>query len=206
MKILIGTGTCGLASGAGEVMDAARTWARLREENITIAGTGCVGFCQAEPILDVVTGEGNRVSFGQVQPDAVPGLLEPAARGSFDQNGLIGQYRNGARPLPGLPFIEEHPYFKKQVKFVLRNCGVIQPTDLPEYTGRGGLRGLERALSMTPEQVIDEITRSGLRGRGGGGFPTGKKWRFAFQEDAERKLVICNADEGDPGAFMDRAL
>jgi NADH:ubiquinone oxidoreductase subunit F (NADH-binding)/Pyruvate/2-oxoacid:ferredoxin oxidoreductase delta subunit len=102
--------------------------------------------------------------------------------------------------------IEEHPYFRKQVKYVLRNCGVIDPESIADYRTHGGFKGLERALGMTPQNVVREITRSGLRGRGGSGFPAGKKWELAQASKSEKKYVICNADEGDPGAFMDRSI
>jgi NADH:ubiquinone oxidoreductase subunit F (NADH-binding)/Pyruvate/2-oxoacid:ferredoxin oxidoreductase delta subunit len=109
-------------------------------------------------------------------------------------------------PFKSVPFIDEHPFFRKQVKRILKNCGVIEPVSIADYRAAGGFRGLERALSMTPEQVVGEVLKSGLRGRGGGGFPTGKKWELARREISERKYIICNADEGDPGAFMDRSL
>jgi NADH:ubiquinone oxidoreductase subunit F (NADH-binding)/(2Fe-2S) ferredoxin len=206
MKVLIGTGTCGLASGADEVRTEVRKWAGENQVELDVQNTGCVGYCQIEPILDVVTEQGNRVSYGEVTPETVGELLDSIRKGDYAHRNLIGQYRNGVQPLDGIPFLDEHPYFSKQVKFVLRNCGVIQPTDIEEYRERGGMKGLERALSMSPAEVVEEITRSGLRGRGGGGFPTGKKWGFALREQSDRKFVICNADEGDPGAFMDRSI
>ena len=206
-RIYIGMGTCGLATGSDLVKDAVELWSREGGISTLITPTGCVGFCQMEPIMDVVTEEGIRISYGAVQPEDVKNILEGALIDrEFCRGEVIGQYRNGKKPLTGIPFIEDHPFFKKQVKFVLKNCGIINPTSLSEYRERGGFRGLERALASSPQDVVAEILESGLRGRGGGGFPTGRKWQLAQNREASEKFIVCNADEGDPGAFMDRAL
>ncbi len=206
-KVIIGMGTCGLASGADKVREAVTKWAETKKAKLEITATGCVGYCQVEPIMDVVTDEGIRVSYGNVKPTDVGFILdETLTRGNFNIDGVLGQYRNGKQPIKGIPLIDEHPFFRKQHKFVLKKCGIINPESISEYREMGGFKGLERALSMTPQEVIDEITTSGLRGRGGGGFPTGKKWQFAYNAKGEEKYIICNADEGDPGAFMDRSL
>jgi NADH:ubiquinone oxidoreductase subunit F (NADH-binding)/(2Fe-2S) ferredoxin/Pyruvate/2-oxoacid:ferredoxin oxidoreductase delta subunit len=206
-KIYIGMGTCGLATGAAEVRTAVEKWAAARSATVNIIPTGCVGYCKAEPIMDVVVDSGHRVSYGNVTPEVAGFILdEVLVRRNYKLDGLLGQFRNGLTALPGVPLIEEHPYFRKQVKYVLRNCGVIDPESIDDYRAHGGFKGLERAMGMGPQEVIQEITRSGLRGRGGGGFPTGKKWEFAHASKGEKKYVICNADEGDPGAFMDRSI
>ena len=205
--IYIGMGTCGLAVGAAKVKDAVGRWAEARGRQVQITPTGCVGYCVAEPILDVVTDEGYRLSYGNVTPEEAGFILdEVLVRGKYKVDGLLGQYRNSKTPLPGLPLLEEHPFFKKQVKFVLRNCGVINPESVADYRRSGGFQGVQKALELGPEGIIQELLAAGLRGRGGAGFPTGKKWQFAQVQKAERKFVICNADEGDPGAFMDRSL
>jgi NADH:ubiquinone oxidoreductase subunit F (NADH-binding)/(2Fe-2S) ferredoxin/Pyruvate/2-oxoacid:ferredoxin oxidoreductase delta subunit len=206
-RIYIGMGTCGLASGAEQVKDAVVKWVDEKKANIRITATGCIGYCQAEPIVDVVTDGGHRVSFGEVKPESVGALLDRVfARRDYGVAGALGQYRNGHSGLRSVPFIDEHPFFRKQLKLILKNCGVIEPASIADYRAAGGFRGLERALAMTPERVVEEVLKSGLRGRGGGGFPTGKKWALAQKEISERKYIICNADEGDPGAFMDRSL
>ena len=206
-KVFIGMGTCGLATGAGKVKSAVEKWAAARNVAMEITPTGCIGYCKAEPIMDVVTGSGHRVSFSNVTPDVAGFILDEVfVRKNLKLDGLLGQFRNGKAPLPNIPLIEDHPYFRKQVKYVLRNCGVIDPESIADYRAHGGLKGLERALGMTSAEVIAEITRSGLRGRGGGGFPAGKKWELALASKNEKKYVICNADEGDPGAFMDRSI
>jgi NADH:ubiquinone oxidoreductase subunit F (NADH-binding)/(2Fe-2S) ferredoxin len=200
-------GTCGLATGAGEVKTAVEKWAAARALSIDIIPTGCVGYCKAEPIMDVVAETGHRVSYGNVTPEVAGFILdEVLVRKNYKLDGLLGQFKNGVAPLAGIPMIEDHPYFRKQVKYVLRNCGVIDPESIADYRAHGGFKGLERALGMSRQDVVTEITRSGLRGRGGSGFRTGKKWELAQASPGSKKYVICNADEGDPGAFMDRSI
>jgi NADH:ubiquinone oxidoreductase subunit F (NADH-binding)/(2Fe-2S) ferredoxin len=206
-KVYIGMGTCGLATGAAEVKTAVEKWAAARAATVQIIATGCIGYCKAEPIMDVVADSGQRVSYGNVTPEVAGFILdEVLVRKNYKLDGLLGQFKNGVTPLAGIPMIEDHPYFKKQVKYVLRNCGVIDPESIADYRAHGGFKGLERALGMSPDEVIREITRSGLRGRGGSGFPAGKKWELARASTGSTKYVICNADEGDPGAFMDRSI
>lgn len=206
-KVYIGMGTCGLASGAGKVKNAVESWAETRGIDLSVVPTGCIGFCSAEPIMDAVTEEGYRLSFGNITPDDSQFILDEIyVKKNYNLDGLLGQHKNGKQPMAGIPLIEEHPYFKKQVKYVLRNCGVINPVSLSDYKASGGFQGYEKALAMTPQEVIDEMTKSGLRGRGGGGFPVGKKWQLAYNQKSDKKYLICNADEGDPGAFMDRSL
>jgi NADH:ubiquinone oxidoreductase subunit F (NADH-binding)/Pyruvate/2-oxoacid:ferredoxin oxidoreductase delta subunit/(2Fe-2S) ferredoxin len=206
-RVFIGMGTCGLATGAGQVKASVEKWAAGHNTAIDVTPVGCIGYCQVEPIMDVVTETGHRVSFSNVTADMASFILdEVMLRKNLKLDGLLGQFRNGKAPLAGVPFIDEHPYFRKQVKYVLRNCGIINPESLTEYRAQGGLKGLERALSLAPSGVVDDVLASGLRGRGGGGFLTGKKWQLAAAETGPAKFVICNADEGDPGAFMDRSI
>ena len=170
-----------------------------------IVRVGCLGLCYAEPLVDIIKPGFPRIHYGGLDP-------EQAAR-------LVTEYLTGDNPCPelalgtsgdgavaGIPRLEELPVLKAQVRITLRNCGLIDPGNLDHYLARGGYRGLERALAMGPEAVIEEIKRSGLRGRGGAGFPTGLKWQFCRKASGNLKYLICNADEGDPGAFMDRSL
>ncbi|MGA2612026.1 MAG: NADH-ubiquinone oxidoreductase-F iron-sulfur binding region domain-containing protein [Spirochaetia bacterium] len=206
-RVFIGMGTCGLATGAGHVKTAVEKWAATRGITVQIIPTGCIGYCKAEPIMDVVTDSGYRISYSNVTPEVAGFILDEVfVRKNYKLDGLLGQFKNGKDPLPGIPMLHEHPYFRKQVKYVLRNCGVIDPESIADYRAAGGFQGFQRALSMSREEVIQEITRSGLRGRGGSGFPAGKKWELALREKSPKKYVICNADEGDPGAFMDRSI
>ncbi len=206
-KVIVGMGTCGLASGAGKVNSAVEKWAEAHDDTIEIVPTGCLGYCQVEPIMDVFTKEGHRLSFESVTPEDTGFILdEVLVKNNFNIDGLLGQHVNGRTPLSNVPRIEEHPFFKKQLKYVLRNCGIINPESLSEYRVHGGFKGLERAMSLGRKTVIDELAKSGLRGRGGGGFPTAKKWKMVYNRPEKTKYIICNADEGDPGAFMDRSL
>ncbi len=206
-RVFIGMGTCGLATGAGHVKTAVEKWAAARGIAVQITPTGCIGYCKAEPIMDVVTESGHRISYSNVTSEVAGFILDEVfVRKNYKLDGLLGQFKNGKDPLPGIPMIHEHPYFRKQVKYVLRNCGVIDPESIADYRAAGGFQGFQRALSMSREEVIQEITASGLRGRGGSGFPAGKKWELALREKNPKKYVICNADEGDPGAFMDRSI
>ena len=206
-RVLIGMGTCGLATGADLVKAAVEKWYSEKGVRAQITPTGCAGFCQMEPVMDVVGENGIRVSYGAVDPTDVADILQGAlSEKDYGRGKIIGQYKNGHTPLSDIPFIDEHPFFRKQVKFVLGNCGIINPASLAEYRESGGFTGLERALQAGPKGVVDEILKAGLRGRGGGGFPTGRKWQLAQANDAPQKYIICNADEGDPGAFMDRAV
>jgi NADH:ubiquinone oxidoreductase subunit F (NADH-binding) len=129
-------------------------------------------------------------------------------RGEIPDKMVLGQHRKaGLEPWDDVPFLDEHPFFAPQTRWVLINCGLIDPAQIDEYIAHGGYQALARTLrEMKPEQVCDMVEASGLRGRGGGGFPTGKKWKFARQTPAPQKYLVCNADEGDPGAFMDRAV
>jgi len=197
------------------VKAAVEKWAAGHNTTVDITPVGCVGYCQVEPIMDVVTETGHRVSFSNVTPDVASFILdEVVLRKNLKLDGMLGQFRNGKPPLPGVPFLDEHPYFRKQVKYVLRNCGIINPESIADYRAQGGCKGLERALSLGPARVIDDVLASGLRGRGGGGFLAGTKWQLAAAQAVQRpahgkgptKYVICNADEGDPGAFMDRSI
>ena len=203
--IFIGMGTCGLASGAKKVEDAVR--AELARLNIAakIEETGCVGYCAKEVIVDVKLPGMDRISYCEITPKIVPKLIQKTIveKGIFKEK-LLGTYGN---PDADVPAINDVPFFKHQLKIVLRNCGVINPASIDSYIASDGFKALDKVLRlMKPDEIIKEITSSGLRGRGGGGFLTGKKWELAFKEKSDKKYLICNADEGDPGAFMDRSV
>jgi len=127
--------------------------------------------------------------------------------GVVDEDKVLGQFHcQSSLKWDNIPFLSQHPFFAPQKRWVLINCGIVDPLSIEEYVSRGGYASLNDALAKTPGDVCNEVEKSGLRGRGGGGFPTGKKWKFAAAEKSEQKYLICNADEGDPGAFMDRAV
>ena len=206
--IFIGAGTCGLGAGAAKTITAVRGWLEARNVDADVLEVGCVGLCSAEPIVDVQLPGKCRVSFHSVTGDKVENLLDLVFAGSAPLEHLLGQHlSDGQEQWANVPDINNHPFFGAQTRWVLANCGLINPKSIEEYIARGGYAALGKVLkSMTPAEVCEAVDLSGLRGRGGGGFPTGKKWKFALQAAGEQKYLVCNADEGDPGAFMDRAV
>ena len=203
VKISVSMGTCGIAAGTGPVLEALRTAVAERhlENAVEISEVGCMGLCYAEPVLMVSSNDGSRrLIYGDVTPQQIPAILDagvdsiaPGTR-TIERNWYYPEWET---PAPG----------ELQARIVLRNTGRLCPENLEEYIAADGYAALGKVLdTMTPQEVIDLITASGLRGRGGGGFPTGKKWQFAAARQSDEKFIICNADEGDPGAFMDRAV
>lgn len=167
---------------------------------VKVVQTGCIGSCDLGPVV-VVYPEGT--FYQRVRPNDVPEIVREHIVKGRPVERLLQRGSDGT-VAPTLAAID---FFKKQVKIVLRNCGVIDPENINEYVARDGYEALARVLTdMEPREVIDIVKRSGLRGRGGAGFPTGLKWEFAARVRADRKYVVCNADEGDPGAFMDRSV
>ncbi len=195
MKIIVGEGSCGIAAGAGKVYDELRALLQPGED-ITLGVTGCIGMCFLEPIVDIRDEKKELVRrLVHVRPE--------------DAKTIVSALRSGdLSRLDGLAIRDEDAAFlSAQTRIALRRCGVIDPTSIDEYLAEGGYEALKKVLTtMTPEQVIEEIKISGLAGRGGAGFPTWFKWNAARQSEGEEKYLICNADEGDPGAFMDRAV
>jgi len=222
-KILVGMATSGIASGAQEVYDALEKEIAKRGLDFILSKTGSMGMDCIEPLVDVIVPGKPRLSFSRMKAKMVPALLDQVADGTLgavaptyrmDEEELIIEgkkkaYFKGAVPAAysGIPKISELPFYGKQLKIALRNCGMIDPEDIEEYIARGGYSALYKALkTMKPEEVIDEVKISGLRGRGGGGFPTGTKWESCRRAEGDIKYVICNGDEGDPGAYMDRSV
>lgn len=207
-RVLVGMGTCGLAAGAERVRAALDGRARELGLDVRVEPTGCIGFCSREVLVDLAPAGQPTLSYGPVSAADAPALLEAVmVAGNVEHAALIGQHREaGLAPRAGVPFVDEQPFFRKQKRVVLARCGRIVPTSLDEYRGSGGYVGLERALRLSPDEVLREVLDSGLRGRGGGGFPTGRKWQLARAAGGARKHLVCNADEGDPGAFMDRSV
>jgi NADH:ubiquinone oxidoreductase subunit F (NADH-binding)/NAD-dependent dihydropyrimidine dehydrogenase PreA subunit len=206
--IYVGTGTCGLGAGAGKTLDAIRAWLASGVAEADVVEVGCIGLCVEEPLVDVQLPGRPRLSFARVTAKQAGPLLDAVFLGQPLPAEPLGQFRlAGSAPWPGVRPLDEHPFFAPQTRWVLANCGIVDPASIEEYLARGGYAALARALrTMTPAEVCREVELAGLRGRGGGGFPTGAKWTIAHKQAAERKYMICNADEGDPGAFMDRAV
>ena len=204
----VGAGTCGLGAGAQKTIDRLKQVLDGRALDYDLVEVGCIGLCSSEPLLDVQLPGRNRISFSHMTADKVDGLITALLDENRCNFPSLGQFQTpGTPPWPDVPFISEHPFFKPQTRFVLKNCGIINPESIDEYIANGGYRALSKCLqSQTPDEVIASVIKSGLRGRGGGGFTAAQKWKLARESIADQKYLICNADEGDPGAFMDRAV
>lgn len=192
MKIAVGEGSCGIAAGAAKVYEAIE--ARISETDAFLTVTGCIGMCYLEPIVDIYEGDELLKRLVRVTPG--------------DAEKIIAFVNGDGEAVKDIEIEDEDKAFlSQQTRIALRHCGIINPEKLEEYTRTDGYKALEKVLkTMSPEDVIEEIKTSGLAGRGGAGFPTWFKWNAARQSEGEEKYLICNADEGDPGAFMDRAV
>jgi NADH:ubiquinone oxidoreductase subunit F (NADH-binding)/NAD-dependent dihydropyrimidine dehydrogenase PreA subunit/(2Fe-2S) ferredoxin len=220
-KILVGMASCGLAAGADEVYAAIGEEIASLQLPYVLAPTGCIGWCSQEPLVDVRLPHKPRITYGRMDARQARELVRGLADGDLKTQWAIGlltghdnpvtrtrlRYSRPSARVDGVPRYEDLDLFRQQIRLVTRNCGVIDPVNLDEYIARAGYLALHWALTgMRPEQIISEVARSGLRGRGGAGFPTGKKWEVMRRQPAKPKYIICNADEGDPGAYMDRAV
>ncbi|HUU41370.1 MAG TPA: SLBB domain-containing protein, partial [Desulfatiglandales bacterium] len=219
IKIAVGMATCGLATGAQEVYDEIENSIRENKLDAILTKTGCLGFCQKEPLVDVFTPGFPRLTYCEMTSDKARKLIMAVRNKEFRDEYLLCKFEeeflldesikkygsNGN--LRGIPLYQEVPFFAKQKKITLRNCGFINPDSIEEYIARCGYRSLYKVLSeLSSEQTIEEVKKSGLRGRGGAGFPTGRKWEFTRKVKGDIKYIVCNADEGDPGAYMDRSV
>ncbi|MBR6733936.1 MAG: NADH-quinone oxidoreductase subunit F, partial [Kiritimatiellae bacterium] len=201
MKLVFGEGSCGIAAGARKVRAAVEKLVAAESGRagsplpaVEIGITGCIGMCYLEPIVDVYDGGTLVKRLVKVDESAAPALYEAAKTGDL-------------APLAKYEISEDDKEFlDKQTRIALRHCGLIDPEDIAAYEAVDGYKAIRKVLAMTPEQVIEEIKVSGLAGRGGAGFPTWFKWNAARNAKGGQKYLICNADEGDPGAFMDRAV
>jgi len=207
-RIIVGMGTCGIAAGAKDVFNAVVQEVESRRLDVVVAQTGCIGMCQREPLLDVELPGGPRVTYGNVAVKDVPRIIAShVLNGSIVEELAVAQFPAGELRAENVPSYDELDFYRKQRRLALANCGRIDPENIEEYIAAGGYEACVKALTeMTPEEVIAEVKRAGLRGRGGAGFPTGLKWELTRQTPSTKKYIICNADEGDPGAFMDRSL
>ena len=203
--VLVGDVTCGRAAGSVEVIEAIRSELKAAGKRARVASVGCLGMCYAEPMIEIALPGGPSVLYGNVTPDVARQLVRAHIAEQAPPADLALAIMSG-EPIDGVPRFEDLPMMHGQVRIVARNCGRIVPDEIEHYIANGGYEGLAKAVSMPPDDVIAEVERSGLRGRGGAGFPTGRKWAFCRKAPGDVKYLICNADEGDPGAFMDRAL
>ena len=194
MRVVVGQGSCGVATGARKTAAELEKQIADKGLDIPVSVTGCVGTCYLEPIVDVYDDNDELTRYVKVQPDKVERIVE--------------EHLAGGKPVEEDAISEEDKQFiAKQQRVVLRNCGVINPENIDDYIAVDGYKAIEKVLKeMKPEDVIEEIKVSGLRGRGGAGFPTWFKWNAAKASPGTEKYIVCNADEGDPGAFMDRSV
>ncbi len=204
--IYIGAASCGRAAGALETLDAVQQVLGNAHVAAEIIQVGCIGPCYLEPLLDIRMPGQPRVSYAKVTPARAQKIIQSVVvERSGSLRGAIAHF--GPQEFSQeVPRFFDLPMLKSQERVVLKNCGMIDPERFDHYLASGGYRGLERALSVSPEEVIETVSVAGMRGRGGGGFPTAKKWEICRNASGELKYLICNLDEGDPGAFMNRSL
>ena len=193
IRILVGQGSCGVSAGAGRVAKVLAGH-MTATDSFTVETTGCIGMCYLEPIVDIYEGEKLLHRLVKVTETDALGIVEAVRKKDFSKLEAMFISDEDAR------------FLKKQKRVALRHCGVVDPTSIDDYIKKDGYKAIDKALHMTPEEVIEEVKVSGLAGRGGAGFPTWFKWNAARNAEGEHKHLICNADEGDPGAFMDRAV
>jgi NADH-quinone oxidoreductase subunit F len=204
-RFLVGATTCGRSAGALAVVDAFRSELTRLEIDAVIMQVGCLGLCYAEPLVEIGKQGRPGICYAYVTPEIASQLVADYIVGDNPRPDLaLGTMGDG--DIDGIPRFFDLPMLRPQLRIVLRNCGHIDPENIKHYIANGGYSTLVKALGMAPEEVIAEIKRAGLRGRGGAGFPTALKWEFCRKSPGTEKYLICNADEGDPGAFMDRSV
>jgi len=191
--IYIGAASCGLAAGAADTQDAVETYLKNKGFQARIVQVGCIGPCYLEPLMDIQMPGKPRISYANVTPKDAMLILESFfEKGEIPTNHLAGHFGNG--DLDGIPRFFDMPMLKPQVRIVLRNCGMIDPDDIDHYLARDGYKGFEKCLSMPWMDVLDTVKRSGIRGRGGAGFPTWRKWEICRKTESDQRYLICNAD------------
>jgi len=194
VKVIIGFGSCGIAAGANKVYNEFEKQIKDKKANVSLEKTGCIGTCFIEPMLDIIDDNGVKYTYVNVMPNMVADIMDKHVLGGQ----VVSEYLISDADLDMI---------KKQKRIALRNCGLINPESIDDYIAAGGYEATRKAItSMTQDQIIAEMKISGLRGRGGAGFPTWFKWNAAKQSPGPEKYIVCNADEGDPGAFMDRSV
>jgi len=202
--ILVGSATCGNSAGADRVIEAFNKELDKYGLNVEIIEVGCLGLCHIEPIITIIKPGKPAIFYGNINQKLVTELVKSYI---ISDNPIpeiaLGTYKG---KIKGIPDIFSIPVLKPQIRQILRNCGFIDPKNIKHYLACGGYKGLKKALEIKPEEIILKLKESGLRGRGGAGFPTWMKWQFCIDSDNYEKYIICNADEGDPGAFMNRSL
>ena len=204
-EIRIGMATCGIAAGAMETREAFVKALAHSGAEARIHTVGCMGHCYAEPVVTITHPASGFPSL--LYPEVTPGKAKMLVTHYLKGGDPVFEHIMGATEANDMvPSVMEFPRFNRETRVILDRCGRIDPEQIHEYIADGGYRALARALGNDPEQVLETVAKSGLRGRGGAGFPTAKKWRAAREAEGREKWMVCNADEGDPGAYMDRTL
>ena len=205
-RVRVGTDLNGLAAGARQVLDALRRELERRGLDVAVHAVGSLGLCYAEPLVDIQKPGGARVFYRNVTPEMVPQLVEDCIAGDNVRPDLALGSLGGDAP-PGVTPLEDLDAWRYQVRIATRNCGTIDPGEVSHYIANGGYAALAKALAeLTPQQVLDEISKAGLRGRGGAAFPTAVKWGFLVRTPGDVKYILVNCEEGDPGAFNDKGI
>jgi NADH:ubiquinone oxidoreductase subunit F (NADH-binding)/(2Fe-2S) ferredoxin len=223
MRVTVGASTCGNSQGASQVMELLKEGLKKGKAKATIVPVGCNGLCHKEPVVEVIQKGKPRVVYGPILSEDVPGFVTAITKGGVFKEKALHRIDSETRliddqavryasekvsgEMASLPVDEGLSFFKKQLKISMRNCGTVDPESIEEYIGRGGYGSLAKALKAgKPASVIDEATKSGLRGRGGAGFPAGLKWKACRDAKGQPKYVVCNASEGDPDIGMHKSL
>lgn len=206
-RIVVGLGTCGIAAGGDKVMAAIEELVQKNKLDVTVDFTSCIGMCFQEPIVEIQLPQKPSVVYGDIFPDKVEELIDSHIVNQTPvKEWAIMQVPGETPPYEDLEIMDSSAYYEKQKRSVTSRLGRTNPESIEDYMATGGYQGLEKALQMDRLAIVDEVKDSGLRGRGGGGFPTGTKWQFVYNATGDKKYAVCNADEGDPGAFMDRSI
>jgi NADH:ubiquinone oxidoreductase subunit F (NADH-binding)/(2Fe-2S) ferredoxin len=222
VRIMVGMATCCIVKGADKVMSAIAEEVKRQGVRASVVPVGCTGLCYKEPTVEVIQPGKPKITYGDITPERVPQLIEAIAKGMVKkewalyqtereeqllQGGYHAYGRGTPKELKGIPKHSDVPFFRKQRKVILRNSGCINPEKIEEYIARGGYSSLLKTVTqMKPKEVIDEVTKAGLRGRSGGGFPAGIKWLSCSKAEGDGKYIICNVSEGDPGIGMHKSL
>ncbi|MEA3496298.1 MAG: NADH-quinone oxidoreductase subunit NuoF [Bacteroidota bacterium] len=199
IKVIVGLGSCGIAAGANKVFDKIEKLKADKNLDFELKKTSCIGMCYREPLVEIVDENGS-YTYGEIDEDKACEIIES----HVGNNSVIKDYVVTTDKFETI----DNKYFEGQVKIALRHCGLIDPENIDEYEAQEGYEGIKKIANnnISATDVIQTILDSGIRGRGGGGFSTGLKWKFANNNKSDEKFIICNADEGDPGAFMDRSV
>ena len=204
--IRVGTAMCGKAAGCDEVIEAVHSELVRHNVKATVSRVGCLGLCYAEPVMDIMVPNGPRLFYDDMTPGKVPAIIHSHLVRNEPVPDLALGYL-GPTGLDGADDLAQHPMMKNQLRVALRNAGTIDPEDIYQYIANGGYAPLHKAITeMTPEETLEEVNKSGLRGRGGAAFPTATKWSFLARTPGDVKYILGNCEEGDPGAFNDKGI